>query len=77
MPNVLLANGFRFFFYSNEHEPAHVHVEKGDGVAKFNLIPVTLVKNEGLKPKELKQAETLIRQHQSLLLDKWKTYFGS
>ena len=45
MPNILLSNGFRFF-YSNEHEPAHVHVEKGDGVAKFNLIPVTLVKNE-------------------------------
>lgn len=76
MPNVLLQNGFRFFFFSNEHEPAHVHVEKGDAAAKFNLIPVTLVKNEGMKPKELKQAEALIQTHQGLLLQKWNEYFG-
>ncbi len=29
MPTLLQAEGFRFFFYSNERqEPPHVHVEK-------------------------------------------------
>ena len=28
MPTVLYINGFRFFFYMNEHEPIHIHVEK-------------------------------------------------
>lgn len=41
MPTVLLVNGFRFFFYSNENnEPAHVHVTKGNANSKIWLEPV-------------------------------------
>ncbi|MEO6283636.1 MAG: DUF4160 domain-containing protein [Dyadobacter sp.] len=32
-------NGFRFFFYLNEHEPIHVHVSKGDSEARIVLVP--------------------------------------
>src|SRR5262249_55675133 len=40
MPTVLIIQGFRFFFFSNEgSEPPHIHVEKGDGYAKFWLNP--------------------------------------
>ncbi|MBE0499452.1 MAG: DUF4160 domain-containing protein [Campylobacterales bacterium] len=28
MPTVLRINGFRFFFFSDEHLPLHIHVEK-------------------------------------------------
>ena len=31
-------NGFRFFFYSNEHRPIHVHVRKGGGEAVFEVL---------------------------------------
>jgi hypothetical protein len=42
MPTLLNIEGFRFYFFSNEGtEPAHVHVEKGDGTAKFWLNPVS------------------------------------
>jgi hypothetical protein len=38
MPTILRLKGFRFFFYSLDRgEPAHVHVEHGDKVAKFWL----------------------------------------
>ena len=39
----------RFFFYSREHEPIHVHVKGADGKAKFDILPegIVLVKNEG------------------------------
>ena len=38
MPTLLLLNGFRFFFYSNENtEPIHVHVKKGDATGKIWL----------------------------------------
>jgi hypothetical protein len=37
VPTVFVKEGFRFFFYSNDHEPRHVHVRKGDGEAVFNL----------------------------------------
>ncbi|WP_395715367.1 DUF4160 domain-containing protein [Prosthecobacter sp.] len=39
MPSVFTKNGFRFFFYSNDHEPLHVHVRKGGGEAVFEVEP--------------------------------------
>ena len=48
MPTIFILFGFRFMFYSNDHEPIHVHVTKGDIRAKFHLFPVTLVQNHGL-----------------------------
>lgn len=37
MPTIFTENGYRFFFYSNDHDPIHVHVRKGDGEAMFNV----------------------------------------
>jgi hypothetical protein len=43
MPTVLFINGFRFFFYSNEgFEPQHIHIEKGNAVARFWLEDIEL-----------------------------------
>jgi len=28
MPTLLVQDGFKFFFYANEHQPLHVHVQK-------------------------------------------------
>ncbi|MCP4153073.1 MAG: DUF4160 domain-containing protein, partial [bacterium] len=42
MPVVFRYKGYRFFFYSNEGEtlaPLHIHVRKGEAVAKFWLEP--------------------------------------
>ncbi|RRA98798.1 DUF4160 domain-containing protein [Larkinella rosea] len=76
MPTIWIQDGFRFFFFSNEHEPLHVHVEKGDSAAKFNLIPVSLVKNEGMKNKDLRRAETIIVENQQEFIAKWRSYFN-
>ena len=37
MPTLLNLNGFKFFFYANEHEPMHIHVMRADGFAKIEL----------------------------------------
>jgi uncharacterized protein DUF4160 len=43
MPTVLRVGPYRFFFYASDRaEPVHVHVEGGDGSAKFWLAPVRL-----------------------------------
>ncbi|MBQ3992954.1 MAG: DUF4160 domain-containing protein, partial [Bacteroidaceae bacterium] len=49
MPEILRIFGMRFYFYSREHEPIHVHVKNADGPAKFDIRPegLVLVKNEG------------------------------
>ena len=70
--------GIRFFFYSREHEPIHVHVKNADGKAKFDILPegVVLVKNEGMKPKDIKAAEMVREENKELAIEKWNEYFG-
>ena len=36
-PTILFLFCLRFFFYSDEHLPMHVHVKNGDGKAKINI----------------------------------------
>lgn len=37
MPTLLYIFGLRFYFYSNEHEPMHIHVQSSDGGINKNL----------------------------------------
>ena len=55
MPTIFYIDGFRFFFYSNEHLPKHIHIEKAEKTAKINLENVELVKSLGFNASELKQ----------------------
>ena len=73
MPTIFILFGFRFMFYSNDHEPIHVHVMKGNIRAKF---PVTLVQNNGLKPSELKLVEHIIRENQEIIAEHWNRFFN-
>jgi len=50
--------GFAFYFFSNENnEPMHVHVRKGDGMAKFWIEPSVLLADENgrMKVQELRR----------------------
>jgi len=54
MPKVFEKEGYRFFFYSNDHQPIHLHVMYGNGEAVFNVEGVVeLRESGGLKVKEL------------------------
>lgn len=68
----------RFFFYSREHEPIHVHVKNPDGKAKFDITEegIVLVKNEGIKTKDIKAAEMVLEENKELAIEKWNEYFG-
>ena len=78
MPEILRMFGMRFFFYSREHEPIHVHVKNSDGKAKFDILPegIVLVKNEGIKTKDIKAAEMVLEENTALAIEKWNEYFG-
>lgn len=76
MPNIFTKDGFRFFFYSNDHSPVHVHVRRGSGEAIFEVADeVTLREAVGMKTKELQQAEALACEHQQLIIQKWYEHF--
>jgi hypothetical protein len=75
MPTLLIADGFRFFFYANEHEPKHVHVVKGDDFVKIELASLQVSQNY-MKPKDLKQALALVEVHRTQFERQWDEYFS-
>jgi hypothetical protein len=76
MPTVLHDGPYRFFFYASDRdEPAHIHVERDDSVAKFWLDPVRLQSSGGLSRVEIGRIERLVRKHQSELMEAWNEYF--
>ena len=76
MPTLFIIFGFRFLFYSNDHEPIHVHVIKDGHEARFQVEPeVALLDNKGLKVSELRMAESVIEENRELIVERWKEYF--
>ena len=75
MPTLFYLCGYRFYFWSNDHEPIHVHVSKGDSEAKFNVIDVELIDNYGFKKNELRLIESLIEENKEVITARWKEYF--
>ena len=77
MPTLLFVEGLRFHFFSREgHEPPHVHVRKGDAIAKLWLDPVSFVFSDGFNPSELRRIRELTAEHQSEFVERWNEYFG-
>ena len=58
MPTVLRINGYRFFFYSNEHLP--IHIEKDEKTAKFNLQPIEIIYTRRFKASEISEIRKLV-----------------
>lgn len=75
MPTILRLNGYRFFFYSNDHLPVHIHIEKGDATAKYELMPVMLVRSKKFTAGELSEIRKLVEQNLELFLNKWNEHF--
>jgi len=77
MPEVFRAEGYVFFFYSNEgQEPMHIHVRRAGGFAKFWIEPLSLDSARGMKTKELVRAEQLVAENTGLIREKWNAVFG-
>jgi len=75
MPTVLRVFGFRFHFYSDEgSEPAHIHIESGDGECKFWLSPVALARSQGVRAVDIRKIEQLVYEYQAFLLEKYDDF---
>ncbi len=75
MPELLRIFGLRFFFYSNNHLPPHIHVRNADGEARFTLDNVTCIENNGLKKKDLYLAESIIEENKMNFTNRWNEFF--
>jgi hypothetical protein len=80
MPKVFSFDGYTFFFFSNEglpREKCHIHVRKGECLAKFWIDPdVYLASNYGFSSKELNRLSEIIVSHEEAIRSYWNEYFG-
>ena len=76
MPTLLITFGMRFFFYLDEHQPFHVHVDYNGKKAKIALEPsVSLVYNRGLKEQEIKKAIDTCAIYRENFIEEWHKRF--
>lgn len=79
MVTVLRAHGLRVVIFTNDHDPAHVHVF-GDGEAKINLLGAggapELVWAEGLSRGDIRRAVRLVAEERTTLLARWEEIHG-
>ena len=75
MPTVFEIFGLRFFFFSEDHDPIHVHVVRGDDEAKIAVVPeIELVYNHGLKAQDVKRALKLVKMYKEEIIAAWNEY---
>ena len=75
MPTIFILFGLRFMFYSDDHEPVHVHITNGGREAKYNVQPVKMVYNHGFKKHELSLIESLVEENVDVIVDRWQDFF--
>lgn len=79
MPRILMLDGFRFHFFSNEgdpREPVHIHVSRAGCDAKLWLSPdVREAYNDGYDGRTMRRIERLVIAHRQELIDGWNNFF--
>ena len=85
MPNIFEYLGIILFFYSNEHEPIHVHWKFGDFESKAEfyivdgkIVEIKIKTIKGYKPltgNKLKDCEDFLEIYADKIVQKWIDYF--
>ena len=75
MPTIFKIDGYRFFFFSDEHTPEHIHIEKADAYARVELENFKVTESYNLNSKELKKLLKLVSENKDKLEGAWNEYF--
>jgi hypothetical protein len=83
MPKIYEYLGITLFFYSNEHEPIHIHGKYGGRESKAEIhfvagkVRRVVIKDKGtgLEPAKRKEFEHFVTVHAEDIAQKWVDYF--
>ena len=76
-PTIYRSGPYRFFFNSREESRMHVHVTAADGSAKFWPEPlIALVNFYDLRTAQLREIETIVREHENEFKSAWRRHFS-
>jgi len=75
MPTVFKKDGFRFFFFSDEHIPKHIHIEKADMYVRIELESSKVTDSYNVNIKEVKKLQKMVEENKDILIGAWNEYF--
>src|SRR4030065_808861 len=83
MPKIYEYLGIVLFFYSNEHEPIHIHGKYNGRESKAEIhffsgkIQKIMIKDKGpgLEPSKRKDFEEFVNVYANDIVEKWMDYF--
>lgn len=85
MPKLYEYFGLIFLFYSDDHDPLHLHVQYGDreGIVMLLIVEGKLVElrwrkkrgAEMLSEKEQREAEVFVRAMKDDIVAKWSAFY--
>jgi hypothetical protein len=85
MPKIFEYLGILIFFYSNEHEPIHVHARKGECESKAEFLiqngeinEIKIKQTKGISPlntNEMKLFKEFLENYADKIIQKWIDYF--
>jgi hypothetical protein len=85
MPSIYEYLGIHLWFYSNEHDPIHVHAEYGEYESKAEFVIINgkieeiNIKNvsgkEPITGKKLKDFQDFLQIYAERIVQKWIDYF--
>ncbi len=81
MAKVLERAGFKFFIWSNDHRPAHVHVRKGSAemtivLGSVYVKPVIRDTSRNLRDVDAVKGLRIAVEMQAFFLEKWREIHG-
>jgi hypothetical protein len=79
MPTVLVKNGWRFFFFSNEgNEPMHIHVMKAEKYCKYFIneenVELKMADFRKMNSKDMKEVKEIIYDNFNYIIESWKKF---
>ena len=77
MVRVLEDGGFVVHIWLNDHEPAHVHVYRAEGLAIIEVKSLRVRAAYDMKPKDVRRAIGIVSANQILLFRRWKEIHGT
>ena len=78
MPTILHIKGLRFYFFSDDHRPIHIHVQRGRNgpKAKIELEPkIKIISVSGFSQNDMRKILNLCKQAKEDFIEAWEEFF--
>ena len=67
----------KFYIYTRDHQPPHVHVKSQEGEARFCITDkVEFMDSKGMKSKDIKLTESILEDNRENILNEWIKIHG-